>query len=297
MKIRKIISYTIDVILLLLIGVFVYAQVSMMTTRDKNYGVPKVFGTSMLCIVTNSMDDGTPNCLAPETGIIISHVDDIKSLTTCKPLSYSESDPTRVNDYDKSGDIVTFYLEEKGVPDTHRVIDYIENEDGSFTIRTMGDNPIIRERFTDSDGTSGFETWNSKFLIGKVTYVSRGLGQLLIISSPSVAASFNRSAWLFPVGLIAPIVIIASTFMIEEIIKYRKESKRREALINEEMAKAGIDMNDEEAVELFRMKMEMKLDIEEEREEIKAKMRSDIEKEKEKQKKAIRKEYEKNRKR
>ena len=296
MKARKIISLIIDIILLILIGLFVYVQIAMMTTKNKNYGVPQVFGASILCIITNSMDDGTPNCLAPETGIVISEVSDVTTLKKCQPLSYSEEDPTRVNKYDKSGDVVTFYYSQKGFLDTHRIIDYIPNDNGGYTIRTMGDNNQIREYFENSDGKGGFETFDSKYLVGKVTYSSYGLGQLLIISSPSVAASFGKSAWLFPVGLIAPIVIIASTFMIEEIVKYRHESKRREALILEAMEKEGIDQSNEEEVEYFRLKMEMKLDIEEERDAIKEKMRKDIAKEKEKQKKLIRKEYERSKK-
>ena len=293
MKKRKIASYIIDGVLISIIGLFVYTQISMMVTKDKNYGVPKVFGSSILCVVTDSMDDGSSNCLSAETGIVISDVKDITSIKKCNPISYSPVIANRVNDYDKEGDIVTFYYEGIGAPDTHRVIDYTLNDDGSYQIRTLGDNPSIRQKFIDSDGTIGFESWNSKYLIGKVTYASKGLGKLLIISSPSVASSFGKSAWMFPIAIITPIALIALSFMIEEIIKYRKEAKAREEYILSEMKKSNIDMNNEMEVELFKTKLEMKLDMEEEKESIKKKMRQDYEKDIEKQKKIARKAYEK----
>ena len=303
MKVRKIISYIIDAILLVLIGLFVYTQISMMVSvKDpKNHGVPKAFGASILCIVTNSMDDGTENCLSPETGIIIKETS-VESLRKCNPISYSES-TGKVTEYDKEGDIVTFYYEKLGAPDTHRVIDYVLNVDGSYTVYTLGDNPTIREKLKSSEGNQGYEEWNSEHLIGKVVFPSKALGKFLIISSPAVAASFGKSAWFFPVAMIIPIVIIAGTFALEEIIKYRKWKKERTAYINEALQNSGIDLNDEEAVELFKMKEELRYDMREEKEEMKAKIKKEIQRTKELEKKALekekarlRKEYEKGKK-
>ena len=291
MNARKIISYIIDGLLVVLIGVFLYTQISMMVSAKdpKNHNVPKAFGVSILCIITDSMDDGTDKCLAPETGIIIEETN-ISSLSKCSPTSETKSEKGIYSEYDKKGDIVTFYYEKYNIIDTHRIIDYTLNEDGSYTVYTLGDNPTIREKLKDSNGTNGFEEWNSRQLIGKVVYSDKALGQFLIISSPAVAASFGKSAWFFPVAMIIPIVVIALSFSIEEIIKYRKYKKEREAYINDALANSGIDLNDEEAVELFKMKEELRLDMREEKEEAKKKIRKKIEMTKEAEKKALEKE-------
>ncbi len=300
MKARKIISYIIDGLLVALIGVFLYAQISMMVSAKdpKNHNVPKAFGVSILCIITDSMDDGTPNSLSPETGIIIEETS-IKGLKKCNPIGETKSEKGIYAEYDFQGDIVTFYYQKLNIIDTHRVIEYTVNEDNTYTVYTIGDNPIIRQKLKDSNGNTGYEEWGSSELIGKVVYSSKGLGQFLIISSPAVAASFGKSAWFFPVAMVVPIVVIALSFSIEEIIKYRKYKKERKAYIDDALAKSGIDMNDEEAVELFRMKEELRLDMKEEKEEAKAKIRKEIEARKaaekkalEKEKARIRKEYE-----
>jgi hypothetical protein len=108
---KKIISYSIDVILVGIILLLGYVVISMMATRSKNYNVPQVFGKSFLYVATDSMNDpDNKNCLAPGTGIIIEKVKSYESLTISKPIYGDKENPTRVTDYDKSGDIVTFYL-------------------------------------------------------------------------------------------------------------------------------------------------------------------------------------------
>lgn len=299
MEVRKIISYVIDGLLLLIIGLFIYTEVSMMTSKDKNYGVPRAFGVSLLCVATDSMDTGTSDSLAPRTGIVIQSVNDVKSLNPSKEISVTEEGVT-YQDYDLSGDIVTFYYYQGSTSasyvDTHRVIAIHPKENGHYEIWTMGDNPILHEKYRKSGGTSYFEKWDSEYLIGKVTYHSRALGELLIISSPSVASTMKESAWLFPLMMIVPIVIIAATYMIDEIIKYRKYLKDREAKILDAMAKAGIDPNDEVAVETFRIKEEMRLDYLEEKEKMLEEYRKEYLKAKAEEEKILQAEKEKLRK-
>ena len=226
-----------------------------------------------------------------------------------KIIAKDEHGEDKILDFQKDGSIVTFewtfhisgqtYI----APDTHRVIDIEYDEATSKTyVITMGDQELIHENFRNGRRDENtIQRWSEDKLIGKVTYHSKWFGELLVLVSPSIAAAAGRQAWLFPVGIITPIVIIAGMSMIDAFLKYRKEEKEYEAKLLADMEAAGIDMNDEAAVELFRLKAELKLEYAEElkaeKEKIlaeydkeKAKARKEIEKEKERIKKEILKE-------
>lgn len=268
---KKIISYAIDGILIAVILLLGYVIISMMTTRGKNHGVPQVFGKSFLYVATDSMDDpDNKNSLKSGTGIIIESIKSYESLKISTPIYGDEEHPEVVTDYEKDGDIVTFYLTSKQVPDTHRLIDKDYNEEtGVWTFRTMGDNPVAHEKMI-------YEEWTGDLLIGRVVYHSKGLGTFLTIASPEAAASAGKSAWFFPVAIVTPIVLLASYYIVDALVKYHKEVKERDAQIEEAMIKAGIDMNDEAAKELFRMKEEIRLDYQEEKERMKKKIRKEM---------------------
>ena len=276
MKTKKIISYAIDIILVAIIVFLGYVQISMLVSKNdaKNYGVPRVFGKSFLYVATESMDNPEdPKCLKAGTGIIIEKVKDFNSLKVSNPVKWSDDNHEVVTDYDLSGDIVTFYLKGIGVPDTHRLIykNYDETT-GKWTFKTMGDNP---EAHTWPIKT---ETWTEDELIGRVVYSSKGLGTFLTIASPDAAASAGKKAWFFPVAIVTPIVILAVYYIADAFVKYNKEEKARTAQIEKAMVDAGIDMKDEAAKELFRMKEEIRLEYQEEKDRIKKQIRKEMEK-------------------
>ena len=275
MKVKKIISYVIDVILVLIILILGYVQISMLVSKNKNHGVPQVFGKSFLYVATDSMDDpDNKDCLRPGTGIIIEKVKDFNSLRVSDPIYGDPDNPERITDYKKNGDVVTFYLTSIGVPDTHRLIyKNYDEETGVWTFKTMGDNPTAHKLMK-------MEEWTGDMLIGKEIYHSMALGSFLTIASPDAAASAGKQAWFFPVAIVTPIVILAGYYIVDAFVKYNKEEKERQAQIENAMVEAGIDMNDEEAKELFRMKMEIRLEYEEEKEKIKKQLRKELEKEK-----------------
>lgn len=249
---KKWISYTVDGLLIALIAFLGYVQISMLTTKSSNHGVPMVFGSSFLYVSTNSMEvPNDPDCLAPGTGIIISKVS-CEDLKTADPILDEEGNPT--GDYDiKSGDVVTFYYADIRNVDTHRLIEKTYNqEDGKWHFVTMGDNPTAhatpykKERWTEDD------------LVGKVVYHSAGLGTFLTIASPDAAASAGKTAWLLPVGIIVPLILLA-VMSIVDVFKAAKEQERiEEQEILEAMIAAGVDPNDEVAAETFRQKEEFK---------------------------------------
>ena len=271
-KVFQIISIVIDVLLVLIIAFIGYLQISMLVSKKKNFGVPQVFGQSLLYVATDSMEDpDNKKSINPGYGIVINKVkpQDIKPST---PIYGYKEDNTPIYepyeehltpvDYLKDGDIVTFYYEKIKAPDTHRVVG-VKQEGGKYVFTTMGDNPIAHKRHT-------VEEWNQDYLIGRVHTASRPLGQFLEISSPEAAAYLsartgkNHSAWFFPVAIILPIVLIAVSYTVKYAIKSTKERRQRDAEIQAALEASGIDLNDEEACELFRQKEEIRLDIKEE---------------------------------
>ncbi len=263
----------------MIIGVLGYVQISMLVSKDKNHGVPQAFNRSFLYVVSESMDDpDQPNGVKKGHGIIIAKVTNYESLKVSDPI-YAEDDPNHENkpiDFKKNGTVVTFYYDLVKAPDTHRLINKEYNsETGLWEFETMGDNPIAHQQMKT-------ERFTQKELIGKMEYHSKALGDFLTISSPAAAASSGKSAWFFPVAILTPVFGFAIYYIVDAILKYQKENKLREAKINERLQESGIDLNDEEAVELFKMKEEMRLDYQEEYDKLKVKLRKELEKEKEK---------------
>ncbi len=277
MKAKKIISYIIDIFLVGIIFLLLYVQISMNVSKGGNYGVPVVFGKSFLYVATESMNDpDNPDSLKAGTGIIIEKVTNYESLKLSTPIYDEEGN---IVDYEKDGDIVTFALQVGStyVPDTHRLIAREYNqEEGKYYFQTLGDNPDLHTR----GNLKPDKVWNQDLLIGKVIYHSIGFGTFLTIASPDSAASAGKKAWFFPVAIVSPIVILAIYYIADAFIKYYKEEKALNARIDEALKNSGIDLNDEEAVELFRMKEELRIEYQEEKEKIKARIRKQIEKEK-----------------
>lgn len=284
---RKVLSITVDVILVGFILLLLYVQVSMMVSKGKNYGVPRAFGKSFLYVASESMDDpDNPSGIHKGSGIVIDQCS-VSDLTPATPIKNEQGD---IIDYDKkSGDVVTFYYvtSSYSIVDTHRLIEIIDNGGGSYTMKTMGDNPEAHKKFIT-------ETWDSKYLIGKEVYHSDALGSFLAISSTDAASKAGGVAWFFPVAILVPALLLTAMYVYDPIKNYIKESKKRKQQIEEAIDKAGIDRNDEKAVELFRMKEEMRLDYIEEYESNKAKYKKELEKAKERALKQARKEMKKN---
>ena len=66
----KKLSYIIDIFLVVIILFLGYVQVSMITSKSKNHGVPQVFGSSILYVATDSMEDpSNPKALNPGVGV------------------------------------------------------------------------------------------------------------------------------------------------------------------------------------------------------------------------------------
>lgn len=282
---RKILSYTIDVVLVGFILTLIYVQISMMTSKNSNYGVPRAFGKSFLYVASESMDDpDNPGGIHKGSGIIIDQCS-VSDLTPSTPILNEEGE---IKDYKKDGDVVTFYYvtPSYSIVDTHRLVGVKDNGNGTYTLTTMGDNPEAHSKHVT-------ETWDSKYLIGKEVYHSDALGSFLAISSADAASKAGTVAWFFPVAILVPALLLTAMYVYDPIKTYIKESKKRKKQIQEALDASGIDQSDERAVELFKMKEEMRLDYQEEYESEKEKYKKELEKAKERALKQARKEAKK----
>ena len=252
-KSKKWISYTIDGLLIALIAFLVYVQISMIVTKPRNHGVPMVFGSSFLYVSTDSMDDpDNPDCLAPGTGIIIQQVRSYDELRCSTPILDEQGKPT--GDYQKDGDIVTFYYKDIRNVDTHRLVEKTYDEtDKKWHFVTMGDNPIAHKK-----GAYRTEKWTQDDLVGKKVFHSKALGTFLTLTSPDAAASAGKTAWLLPTAIIVPLVVLAGMSIIDVYRTAKRKEKEEEAEILKAMVEAGVDPNDEVAAETFRQKEEFK---------------------------------------
>ena len=258
MTARKAISYSIDAVLGLFIVFLLSVQIQMMVTRGSNHGVPMAFGHSFLYVASDSMVGEKEDSLNVGTGIIIEKVD-----------------PATL----KVGDVITFFDQDIGAPNTHRIQEQPYLEDGYYVIHTKGDN-TKSARYSES--YTG-EYFTSDLLIGKVISHSDFLGTVLSYISPSASgaiATGRDTTWVFPVAVLTPIAIIAGISIVSTAIDVHKDRKAEQAELALAMAEANIDPNDEAAVmkftEKWHFKKEYREELEKEKEKAKKRARAQI---------------------
>lgn len=220
MKIIKKLNLILNIVFTITLILVAYLQISLFISKKNNHGVATLFGKSMLYIFTDSMDDpNNPNSLSPGTGIIIESIK-VEDVRVSTPIFDEDG---IVVDYQKDGDIVSFYCPGIDAVNTHRVVEkkYIESERKTYFI-TMGDNPILHHLYLA-------EMWSEEYLMGKVIDHSRALGSFFEIATPEAAAYLSyrtntfHIAWLFPTLVLFPAFIISTSQLISYFIKRRKQ--------------------------------------------------------------------------
>ena len=262
--VRKWASRLVTAFLLLLVGFVGYCQVSMVVTMNSNYGVPSVFGYSFLYVATDSMEGDLPDSLPVGTGIVIQDVD---------PHSIAP------------GDIITFYYPAIGAPDTHRVHEIEEDEEGNLTFYTRGDN--LNAQLSNGQWDENYrEVVPEEHYLGKVVSHSKSFGTFLTYVSPQVPSDHNHARWVFPLLVILPLAICAAITIISTVRQLRKEGKEEKEAIAKAMAEEGIDQSDEAKVLAFEEKWRFKKELREQYEREKEKERKKLLKEMKKKEKS-----------
>ena len=256
---RKVVSYVIDGVLGLLIVFLLSVQIQMMATQGSHYGVPMAYGHSFLYVATDSMVGDKADSLNVGTGIIVRKVD-VSTL--------------------RAGDVITFFDEDIGAPNTHRIQEDPRLENGVYYIHTMGDNKDS-ERYSP---TYTGEYFTDENVIGKVVAHSDTLGAILSYISPTASgvAGLNGrdTSWFFPVAVLTPIAIIAIVSIVSTAIDVHKDRKAEQLELAQAMAEANIDPDDEAAVmkftEKWHFKKEYREELEKEKEKAKKRARAQI---------------------
>lgn len=198
MTVRKILSCSVTVLLVILLLYVVLTQIT--------GGIPKLFGYSVLRIVTPSMESQIPS------GTFI--------------LIRSEKAENL-----RAGDIITFYTDDPdpvvaGKTVTHRILEIADDGDGTYTIKTKGDNNDQSDRYpARSECVAGKYCRNLYFLT-------------------ALANLFRTKAGLF-IAVIIPGILLLQ-FGVRDLARQAKAA-RMDALVAEElerMKKEGTDAPD-----------------------------------------------------
>ncbi len=118
-KVGKLFTYIFGGIVFLLLAFQIMGTV----TARSNYGVPSFFGYQTLIVLTDSMEPAYK-------------VDEAIVVKKVQPASLKASTSIDAQD----GDVITFYRQADGLIVTHRIIDILPQEDGTYHFKTLGDN-------------------------------------------------------------------------------------------------------------------------------------------------------------
>lgn len=215
-SVGKVIADVIFYVVALLVVIFSVFSI----IAKQNSGVAKVFGYSPIVVLSDSMNGDQEDSFSKGDLIVIKSVKDKNTL--------------------EEGDIITFYdmsiIDNKKVPNSHRIIDVIETNNGLF-FQTQGDNTLTNPNpdqvlVKDSD------------VIGQYVFNIKGAGTII-------------SKLQTPLGFFLVVVVPAIIFLVYEIFLFMR------IIILEKMKKqhAIADSKESETAELKRQLEELKKQV------------------------------------
>ena len=178
------------------------------SARD-NFGIPVLYGYSLLYVSTDSMVGFQEDSLPQGTGVLVRKV---QPSTLC------------------IGDVVTFYDRRIEAMNTHRLVAAPVYENGMYRFHTMGDNR--KSALYSYEG----ERFTEKELLGKVEVHSDAISFLLASFSPSISAMAETmgnlpQAFLFPLFTLLPLgifTVVATISGIREWFREEEEQSKRD---------------------------------------------------------------------
>jgi len=324
-KIGKVISNIVSGVLLVLIALVLVCTVTMMFSKNSNYGVPSLFGRSFMYVATDSMVGDRPDSLSVGTGII--------------------AQQTAVEDI-QPDDILTFYNNELEFPDgssggvvSHRVkeiqITPTTAEGEAYLYISKEETYSIDNRLTWSQGGEKITVSNGKEVLIKTVqdevfslrprYLPSTPGAAIFYATGDNLSPWNHpegvsstyrdivgsssiigkvvfhndalggflqvlvSAWFVPVMVLVPISLVAVLSGVDLIKKSKEDQKAEKEELHNRLVVAGVDPGDEAACLLFEEKERAKIDIAKEIEEAKAEEKKRLLKEIKKEEKKAKK--------
>lgn len=189
---KRIVNVFVDILVVLILMVSII--VVMLSLTSKSSGVPNIFGTAPLSVLTESMED------------------------TINPGDLILCTLTEIDDEFQKDDIVTFPIELNGeqVLNTHRIVEVVEDNNITY-YRTQGDN-----KETNPEPDKDLQT--SSTIVAKYTGTKiPGLGNVL---------SFIRTQLGFFLCILLPMIIFfiyEAVRVVMNLMAYSKEKAVEEA--------------------------------------------------------------------
>lgn len=170
---KKVLQIAGDVLIALFIGLMLFISITNIRAKQTN-GLPNIFGTGYLNVLSESMDDGSKDAIK------------VGDMVVVEVVNTKNSD--KVDDL-KVGDIITYYdnSEEKII--SHRIIEKHELAAGNYYFVVQGDNPLAAGQTTNVYAGEVLGIYKKKINgMGKVfNWVSHGWGFFIIIVGPCIA--------------------------------------------------------------------------------------------------------------
>ena len=285
MNVKKGASIALDFLLGGVVVFLAYCQISMMVSMNQpeNYGVPRLFGTSVLYVVTDSMAKDTSPDATPEQKAESERVGKEYPISHIEPGSgvfIKKVDPSTI----RIGDVITFYYDALGAPDTHRVMEIdapSSSSDMKYVFHTRGDN--LHSSFGSWDVSYRDDPVKEDKVLGVVTKVSPAFGTVLKFVSPGVPN--GHAAWFVPLLVLVPVSLIAFSTIKNAVKEEKQEKAALEAEVRAAMEKDGKDPSDEAARYLYEEKIAYKRELAALMEKEKAKQRAALKKKAKEEKK------------
>lgn len=221
-----------------LIAVFLGLQIIGSITAKNNHGVPSFFGNQTLVVLTDSMEPAIK-------------VDDAIFIKKIDPKLIKASSSFEAHD----GDVITFYRRTDGLIITHRVVEILLQEDGSYRFITLGDN--LNAQTCPVGGCNpevNYDYVYAEDILGVVIGHSQTIGQIIkFTSSPFVIAGVAVVPLLY--------VFISS---IADIVKHSK------------MNAEEFENDDIDEFEVLKHQEKLKILVEMEKDRIKEELRNEL---------------------
>lgn len=178
---KKVLSIVGDVFLVLFIGLMLFISITNIRAKQSN-GLPNVFGTGYLNVLTESMDDGSKDAIKVGDMVVVEVINS-KNATKLEHLNV--------------GDIITYHAFEDvngdGVKEdviiSHRIVEEPSTlPNGNINFVVKGDNPLATER-TNVQSGAVLGIYKRKISgMGKVfNWLSHGWGFFIVIVGPCIA--------------------------------------------------------------------------------------------------------------
>ncbi len=203
------------------VGLLLVVQVTGFISARNNFGVSSFLGYQSFVVLTDSMEPELP----VGNGVIVKKVD----VTTLVASTTPES---------KDGDIITFFRSNDQLIITHRIIEVIDDGDGTLTFKCLGDNLNAQTCPTEGCTIANSDLVPEEFVMGKVISSSAALGAFSKFFSSPITTLFLV---LIPLGA----VFASSIVDFVKAAKMRPEEKEvAEKVLSEE------ELSDEEFVKI-----------------------------------------------